>query len=196
MQTYNDFQWQLNKWYEIKNPDENEDLCTDKWFHFYYHPLLAVLFNPIHANIDKPRLFQLEVGGLQKNDNGLKGGCTKMRLVKEVELPEITIKQRVKFAILCALEVCNNDDFTKWAKNWLSGKNRTAAAAYAAADATSDAYAAYAAAHAAYAAAHAADAANIVKAANVAKAAAYAAAYAAYAKSDLDLILLAKKAVK
>jgi len=71
MQTYNDFQWQLNKWYEIKNPDENEDLCTDKWFHFYYHPLLAVLFNPIHANIDKPRLFQLEVGGLQKNDNGL-----------------------------------------------------------------------------------------------------------------------------
>jgi hypothetical protein len=77
---------------------------------------------------------------------------------------------------------CGVDDVEKWAKNWLSGDNRTAVAARAAAEAAADAYATAEAA--AYAAAEAAaDAARY--AANAASN--YTAIYAAHAAStDAD----------
>ena len=32
-------------------------LCSDAVIHVYAHPLLAVLFNPLHAAIDNPKLW-------------------------------------------------------------------------------------------------------------------------------------------
>jgi hypothetical protein len=84
------------------------------------------------------------------------------------------------FAIICATRVYTEPTFIEWARNWMSGEDRTdesakvaaantaRAAAYAANTARAAAYAARAAAYAAYAA-------------NAANAAAYAARAAAYA---------------
>jgi hypothetical protein len=155
MRTHNGFQWKLGKKEIIKK--KGGKLCSDSYFHCYEHPLLAVLLNPIHANIKRPRLFLIEVGGECKDDNGLKCGFKEMTMIEEIELPDISLNQKIAFGILCALEVYKEDSFVKWANNWLSNIDRSktyddvgivvCAAAYAAADA-----AAYAANVAAYAA--------------------------------------------
>ena len=136
MQTRGGCQWNLN---EEKTPLGNIHpdlpLCSDGWLHFYTDPLLAVLLNPIHANIQNPRLFEAECDGYFKDDNGLKVGYTKAKLVKEIPLPEITLEQRIKFAILCTKEVYKAPDWSSWADRWLSGEDRSNAAAYAAANA-------------------------------------------------------------
>jgi hypothetical protein len=77
-------------------------------------------------------LFSGEGGGKCAVDGGLKVGYTKMQLTKELQLPNVTTNQRIAFGILCALEVYHLPEFTKWANDWLSGKDRTWAAASAA----------------------------------------------------------------
>jgi hypothetical protein len=132
LQTYGGFQWELLKWEEASG-DPTRPLCTDGWFHCCDSPLLVVLHNPIHANIANPRLFEVEVAGDTKDENGMKHGFRKMRIVKELPVPEITLEQRVRYGILCAKAVCTDPKFVKWADCWLSGEDRTQAAAQAAA---------------------------------------------------------------
>jgi len=196
MRTHNGFQWELGK--EVTTDGDSEKLCNEHWLHYYHHPLLAVLLNPIHAHIINPRLFEVKALGKHLDDKGIKGGCTKMTLVKEIELPEITLNQMIAFAILCALEVYKESTYILWANNWLNNVDRSAIAAYDAAyaayavdavDAVDAAYAVDAAA--AYAAVYAVDAADAAYAVD-----AYAAVYAADAADDINLIKLAKKALK
>jgi hypothetical protein len=204
LQTYDGFQWELGKWYRI--PDENRggELCSKSWFHCYNHPLVAILLNPAHADIKNPKLFRVRVKGAKKSDNGLKYGFTMMKLVEEIPIPDIGPTQRTAFGILCAKQVYKNKDWNRWADNWLNGKDRTADAANAAdaaaraayADAVAAAYAAYAARTAAYA-----DAVAAAYAAYADAVAAYAATYAAYAATyaadaDINLIKLAKQAMR
>jgi hypothetical protein len=183
LQTYNNTQWAINEWQIAAGEGE---LCSEGWLHGYEHPLLAVLLNPIHANIENPRLFAIEVGEKIKEDEGLKFGSNKMRLIKELELPQVSLEQRIKFGILCALEVCDNAAFVTWATGWLSGADRSQKAA---ADGAAWAAAYYAAADAAWAAVNTATAA-----AAAASAAAWAAADASKGEK-IDLIAIAMKAV-
>lgn len=130
IQTYDGCQWEIG---EEKTTSGKGDLCTKGWLHCYDSPLLAVLLNPIGANFTNPRLFEVKVGGKKKADYGLKFGFTKMTLVKEIPLPEINIIQKIAFGILCAKDVNKDEKWNIWADNWLSGNNRTRAAAWAAA---------------------------------------------------------------
>jgi len=125
MITHKGFQWELNKLYRVSGKGE---LCTDGWLHVYTSPELAVLLNPIHANIKDPRLFKCKVSGKTLKDNGLKEGWSKVKLLKEIHLPEYTTNQRTAFGILCAKEVYKDKDWNAWADNWLSGKDRSEAA--------------------------------------------------------------------
>ena len=130
MQTRGGCQWVLGEWKETSGEG---DLCGPGWLHFYTHPLLAILLNPMHANISHPRLFRVAVKGRTLDDYGLEAGYTKARLIEEVPLPSITTKQRVAFAILCARTVFFDKTWIAWADAWTSGENRTEAAAWAAA---------------------------------------------------------------
>lgn len=154
-------------------------LCGPGYIHAYTSPLLAVLFNPIHANIGSPKLWECE-GDVVKTDNGIKVGCITLTTNVELPWPTISLRQKVIFAILCTRAVGFKGSFwDEWADTYI---NNT----YAGAD---DAYAAQAAAGAcgdnnvaaAYVAAYVAQAANI-------------SAHAADSIS-LDLISLAQKAV-
>ena len=191
MQTHNGFQWTLNK---TETADGKGDLCGPGFLHAYTDPLLAVLLNPIHANIDSPRLFRAD-GTIKKTDHGLKAGCMEMTLLEELPLPAINSVQRIAFGILCAKEVCKDADWVTWADNWLSGKDRTAEAARAARAARAaeaEAEAAAEAAEAVWAETAAAEAAEAVWAET---AAAEAAAEAAEAGA-IDLITIARKAME
>ena len=140
------FQWEIGKEYTIDKPGNK--MCSDEVFHCYNNPLLAVLFNPIHVNIENPRLFEIEVPEFVNNDQ-LKYSSKSQKLIKEIDLPVISTEQRVEFAIRVTKIVCKDEAWNAWADRWLNGEDRTgpsAYAAYAAANrgAADTAYSAYA----------------------------------------------------
>ena len=130
MQTYKGFQWVLGQWVETSGEGE---LCGDGWLHTYSDPVVGAFFKPIHGGIPKnPRMFVCEVDGSHKDDHGLKQGWTRVRLVKEILMPTLTIEQRIAIGIRFALKVYKDKGFGKWAADWLSGKDRSGQAAGAA----------------------------------------------------------------
>jgi hypothetical protein len=168
------------------------ELCGPGWIHAYEHPLIAVLMNPTHADFKNPRLWEAE-GEVGLRDGQLKCGCKALTTVREIPLPSITTEMRVRFAVLCAKEVCAYPAWNAWADKWLSGGDRSEAAAGTAAAAAWAAFrsAAYRSAWAAQAAAYrsARAAAWAAQAAEAAASAAWAeaaraAAWAAYAAED------------
>ena len=173
--------YKRTKWLPLGTVHETSgegDLCGPGWLHAYTDPLLAVLLNPIHADIKSPRLFECE-GDIGKSDHGLKVGTSRLLCTREIPLPDITTEQRVKFAILASLEVYDDPRYRTWAEAWMSGADRTQKSARVAAWA--------AAAEAARAAA--------AEAAAAAAAAAAEAAWAAWA-GNIDLIAIARKAIE
>ena len=105
-------QWVLGEWKAVLGKG---DLCTDGWLHAYSHPLIAILRNCRDANIINPRLFEAEVDGVSRVE-ALKGGYQRMRLVREIPLPTMTIAQRLQFAVLCACYVggCDAAEWRMW----------------------------------------------------------------------------------
>jgi hypothetical protein len=176
--TMNATQWYAGKTHTAPGRGE---LCSNGWLHAYLSPELAVLLNPIHADLEDPVLWEAEGSEPFKFDHQLKVGCASITTLRIIPLPVVCIEQRVTFAIHCALAVCSDPSFVKWATAWLNGTDRSETAAWAAAAA---AWAAEAtAAQAAQAAARAAEAAE-------------AAAWAAEAAApDFDLIAIAKAAL-
>ncbi len=168
-QTWGGTQW----WPGVSHSGTGKgELCGPGWIHAYEHPLIAVLMNPIHARFRTPRLWEAE-GEVGLRNGQLKCGCKTLTIIREIPLPAVTTEMRVRFAILCAKEVCADLPWNAWADKWLSGEDRSEAAAGAAAGAAWAAWAAEAAAWAAEAAAAAAQTA--------AGAAAYRSAWAARA---------------
>jgi hypothetical protein len=171
--TKNNTHWSEGIKHEIAKElrDSTKPLCSEHYLHAYESPLVAVFMNNCHAKFSKPRLW-LATGWVIKRDGQLKCGCFSLKIIKEIQLPKLTVAQRVRTAIYCALSHPVSNNFHTWAVDWLSGKDRTRAAAHAAYAEAADAEAAYAyaahaahAAHASYAAyaaaAYAADAAPI-----------------------------------
>ena len=126
MRTHGDCQWTLG---EDHFAPGGGPLCTDKWLHEYTDPLVAVFANSIHANIENPRLFVTNSDQVLSSFDGLKIGCTRQRLMREIAVPVLTTEQRVHTAILCVLEIPHSPEFAAWARNWLDGSERTKEAA-------------------------------------------------------------------
>ena len=175
--------WEIGK--TNKATGEGTTMCTDQVLHCYASPHQAVFLNPMHANINNPRLFMIECSDLVATD-GLKHASKSQTPVKELPLPILTTNQRVAISIKLALTVYKAVAFVKWANDWLNGTDRTADAYAAYASAAADAYAASSSAAAADAARAAYAASSSDASAAAADAAAYAASssYAAYASAD------------
>lgn len=149
--TFNNTKWGNGVTHES---DGSGELCSPGWLHYYHSPLLAVLLNPIHADIPNPKLWECKAEGRHKDDYGLKGGCTKLTTLHEIAIPKISTEQSVKFAILCTKEVYKGEAWNAWADEWLSGKDRSKESAYIIYRShydTNNTHAAYAAVGAAYA---------------------------------------------
>ena len=133
-------------------------LCGPGWLHCYEHPLLAVLHDPIHGVFGPTaRMFRCEAGGKILKDDQTKMGCTELTPIEEIPLPSVTTTQRISYAIHCAQCVYHDQWWTAWADKWLSGEDRTFAAARTAEAATAEWSARAAAARAAAAAADGAE---------------------------------------
>lgn len=128
------------------------EMCTNQVLHYYTHPLVAVFANPIHAAIEKPRIFEIEVSECVASDS-LKSACKTQTLLRELQLPELTDLQCQFVAIKAAMLLPSiGNPWTSWAQKWLSGEDRSSGSenrAYAHACARARAYArAHAHAHA------------------------------------------------
>jgi len=122
---------------------KGKELCTNEVIHAYRSPLLAILLNPLHTQIENPILW--EAKGRVVADDSLKVGCKQLTTIQKIELPKVTTEQKARFAILCALEVYKDEKFAEWAKAWLDGFDRSDTAAKAARTAEAAAWAAAAA---------------------------------------------------
>ena len=130
MQTHGGFQIPESGWYKA-NQVSTPRPCSNTVLHHYATPLLALLLNPIHANITNPRLFQIGINK-ELGTDGLKGWCREQKVIKELELPEITLVNRVAFGIYCAYPTAS-ESWKMWADAWLAGTDRTEKSAWAAA---------------------------------------------------------------
>jgi len=128
-QTYGGCQWGPGVTVETSGKG---GLCGPGFTHWYTHPLLAALLNPVHGrfNLDTAHLWEGE-GEPVKTDYGLKVGCTKATTLRRVDLPKATTAQRVRFGILCAMAVYTSVEWRAWAEGWLSGADRSKEAAWA-----------------------------------------------------------------
>ena len=143
--SYNRTHWEVGVTHTITKPGNR--LCTDEVLHACRDPLVAIMLNLLHTNIERPRLWLIE--GDVVSDDWLKVGSKWQTVLAELDVPAPTTECRVAFAILCALEVYEESRFVEWARGWLSGADRSRKAARAAANAAA-AVAAHAARGASY----------------------------------------------
>jgi len=192
MTTYVGFRWEIGK---QATASGKGDLCGRGWLHCYSDPLLAVLLTN-HADMENPRLFRAEAGGKSKHDRGLQSGYTRMALIEEIPVPDVTTEQRVRFAILCSLKVYHDPAYVSWAEGWLSGKDRSDDAAWIAATTAGGGWivGAVSAAWAARAAARVPAASWAAETAETAACAALRAVVDAASVADLDLVAIAREA--
>lgn len=126
------------KW-EIGTPitiaKQGIEMCSNQVLHCYNHPALAVIFNPVHADIFNPKLFEISVDKIVATD-GLKFASKSQTLIKEISLPKITLEEKIEFAIKVAKLFYKDESWNSWADAWLSredcSKNSASAAARAA----------------------------------------------------------------
>lgn len=128
--------WMPGKILVAKHPRRKAALCTNTVLHCYEGGVLpAQLLDPLHNNFGAAcRAFEVQ-GKIVVRD-AVKAGARRLKVLREMPLVNIKTETRVRFAILCALQVYKDRAFNDWATAWLTGKNRsTAAAAWAAAEA-------------------------------------------------------------
>ena len=144
MTSHKDTKWEIGT--PITIAKEGVEMCSDQVLHCYNHPALAVIFNPVHARIFSPKLFEISVDKIVNTD-GLKFASKSQTLIKEISLPEITLEEKIEFAIKVAKLVCEDSEWNVWADSWLDGSDRSEGSAYTAALAAwaADAAAAWAA---------------------------------------------------
>jgi hypothetical protein len=162
--TYKKTQWGFNVTHTLELipdlMDMNKPLCSKYWIHAYNDPYIALFRNPADAAIANPIIWEAEADDRYIKMEELKLGTKKLTTITIVNV-EVSLVQRIAFAILCAKKVYGNKKWNIWADKWLMNVDRTHAAAYAVANAVATNAAANAAAYAvAYAVAYAADAAN------------------------------------
>lgn len=127
----NELTWGPSVTHSVPGPGVN--MCSDQVIHAYPSALLAVLCNPIHADLKSPVLW--EASGTVVASDGLKVGVKSLTTHNTLPLPKVSPNQAAAFAILCALECRVSSGYREWAEDWLSGKDRSTEAARAAAGA-------------------------------------------------------------
>ena len=129
--TFGTCQWGVNISHTAAG--KGKKLCTSALIHYYEHPLLAVFADPIHGNYGETRqLWEFRPRRRVAHDS-LKSGCKTGTTIRRIELPILTIEQRVAIGILCAARRYTDPQWRQWARQWLAGLERSAAASAASA---------------------------------------------------------------
>lgn len=97
------------------------DCCCDD-------PLVAVLTSPLSATSPGCRLFQINCWKVGADPRQAQA----YTVVKEIKpVPQVTLEQKIRFALLVITAVYKNKDYAQWAEGWLAGSDRSLATAQA-----------------------------------------------------------------
>ncbi len=88
-------------------------------------PLLAALQNPSTSPDAGMRLFQMDQWEVSVTSDQPRA----YTVIKEVPFQEVSLQQKLVFAILALAEVYGDPMYVKWSNGWLSGADRGATAA-------------------------------------------------------------------
>lgn len=88
-------------------------------------PLVAALTHPDSVDGDHNKMFEVNRWKVNVDSSNPEA----YTVVKEVPVPTVTLGQKVAFAVATIREIYHDSDFVKWADDWLSGKDRSAASA-------------------------------------------------------------------
>ena len=124
---HNGFKYEVGKEYRFSGIGE---LCGSGFSHAYLSLATAVLHNPIHGKFN-PVIGWKCNAVIGKRDGHMKVGCTSIELIEQVILPIVTPEQRIAYEIHCIFPSVL-PEWNKWAKDWLSGKNRSKETAWVA----------------------------------------------------------------
>jgi len=94
---------------------------------------LAILRDPQDGTFGATARAWVCDGSGQHVTNGIKSGYETLTTVREIQLPAVSIEQRVECAIQLAWEVCDDPSWRQWTQAWLDGIDRSRAGAVAAA---------------------------------------------------------------
>ena len=164
--------WDIGILHGKVDKQANPRLCSSDVVHAYRDPDVALLLNPIHANISNPLIW--EVKGVICVEDWGKVGCYDLRVVRKYAIPQWYMHLPTRLRVIVAFAKLCSSASAAYADAYAAAADAAKAAAEAAAHAA--AAAAKAAAEAAYAAADAASDAAYA-AADAASDAADAAAY-------------------
>jgi len=115
-------------------PCENPRLCTGDVVHAYIDPLQAAFFDCIHGGYGPDALLWTCDDSEVVVSDSTKSGVFELTTRGQIPLPQLSVEQRVKVAIQVVLRFCDiSDEWRAWAGNWLSGADRSAVSARAAA---------------------------------------------------------------
>lgn len=104
-------------------------LCSDSWIHAYCHPLVAMIMNPIHADIKNPLLWIAE-GEPLKFDAQKKLGCKSLTTIRQITPPRLGLEFLVHASIEISLDSATvSEQYREWARRWISKEDRSAKSA-------------------------------------------------------------------
>lgn len=123
--------WSVGEWRET--PGEGP-LCGNGWLHAYDSAELAEFHDTIHAEYGSgAELWRVECDGAELRDGAMKCGWSRMRPLERVERVLPTPEQYVRYAIFCVMAVLPDEPWAikwrRWADDWISGRDRSTAAA-------------------------------------------------------------------
>ena len=95
------------------------------WIHAYSHPVLASLLNCIGECFTNPVLWEAESGPRLEGPSGINVATTRLKTIKIIPLPELTLEQKIKIALRCVLSQLESEEYAEWAQKWLDGSDRT-----------------------------------------------------------------------
>ena len=133
--THGKTQWGPNVTHEVAK--WTGELCSAGVIHYYEGATeqealaLALMMNPIHGAFVAPRAWESVVKGRTCTD-GTKSGGERVTTLREIVVPDVSVEQFVEAAIRVVLRVYDEPSFVSWAEKWLSGEDRSDAAASAA----------------------------------------------------------------
>ncbi|MEE8388535.1 MAG: hypothetical protein V3R65_08160 [Acidiferrobacterales bacterium] len=106
-------------------PQEPNNIIAENASEIGASPLVAIMLNPWHAQLDKPKMLEMLFTTAAADTST----PTISMDVREVDVPETTTDQKIIFALMVISEVYGNEQFDQWAEKWINGSDRGAQSA-------------------------------------------------------------------
>ena len=113
--------WRDVTWEENITHEQNDN--PNYLFSVYDDPILAHMMNSAYEGFKNPNIWLAE--GEVTNSFEFRYECSKLTAKKQIQVNVPTDDQRIAFAILCSIQIVSNPIYKEWAKNYLSGNDRT-----------------------------------------------------------------------